>query len=90
LEGVEVPDDTEGLARQMLKAAWKHRLSGFSVGDVVVPRDPEARKELGYEWWLPELWRAEQWLEDRGYVVPVLAQPGSYIVTPAGRVFMEG
>ena len=89
----------EDLARRLLNAAWKRRTSAFIVEDVVTPRDQQVAREMGYE--NPsaeELWRVEQWLEDRRYIVPAtMVGRGKgtmlgdfYTITPEGHAFREG
>jgi hypothetical protein len=87
----------EELARKMLKAAYRRRMTDFEVPDVVAPRDTEVVGELGYD--DPnteELWATERWLEDQEYIKPAPigprggTMPGFYTITPAGMAFMEG
>ena len=88
-------DDIEGLARRMLRAAYRRRRAMFGVEEVVAPREDPVVRELGYDDQNDEqLWAAEQWLEDRGYIVAARVDRGRpalgfYIVTPAGREFGE-
>jgi hypothetical protein len=95
-----VSDGIEELARRMLKAAYRRRQSMFGVSDVISPRgDQEVVRELGYDHHTAhKLWVAEEWLEDRRYIVavPMHGRVGPspygtfYTVTPAGMAFMEG
>ncbi len=87
----------EDFARRMLNAAWRRRMAGFGVPDVVVPRDKEVAGEIGYEDHTAEdLLRAEQWLAERHYIVPAgIVGSGTvlgdfYTVTVAGHAFREG
>ena len=94
-EEVEVADDIEGLARRMLRAAYRRRRAMFGVEEVVAPREDPVVRELGYDDQNDEqLWAAEQWLEDRGYIVAARVDRGRpalgfYTITPAGREFGE-
>ncbi len=93
-------DGIEELARRMLKAAYPRRQSMFGVDDVISPRgDQEVVRELGYDnYTAHELFAAEEWLEERRYIVavPMHGRRGPspygdfYTVTPAGMAFMEG
>jgi hypothetical protein len=92
-----VADEIENVARRMLKAAWRRRMTSFSVPDVVAPRDKEVVRELGYEdHTAEELRRAEQWLEEQHYIVPAsfasrgIVQGDFYAVTLQGHAFREG
>jgi hypothetical protein len=86
----------EDVARRLLKAAWRRRISGFSVPDVIAPRDTQVVREIGYEdHTAEELWRVEEWLEDQHYIEPApiagaKAPGGFYTVTPQGHAFREG
>ena len=94
-EEVEVADAIEGLARRMLRAAYRRRRAMFGVEEVVAPREDPVVRELGYDDQNDEqLWAAEQWLEDRGYIVAARVDRGRpalgfYTITPAGREFGE-
>jgi hypothetical protein len=68
-----VSDGIEELARRMLKAAYPRRQSMFGVLDVISPRgDQEVVRELGYDHHTAhELFAAEEWLEERRYIVAV-------------------
>ena len=94
-EEVEVADDIEGLARRMLRAAYRRRRAMFGVEEVVAPREDPVVRELGYDDQNDEqVWAAEQWLEDRGYIVAARVDRGRpalgfYTITPAGREFGE-
>ena len=97
MEEVEgVANEIETLARRLLNAAWRRRMTAFSVPDVVAPRDKQVVRELGYEdHTAEELRRAEQWLEERHYIVPAsFADRGTvlgdfYTVTLKGHAFRE-
>ena len=87
----------EDLARRMLNAAWRRRMSGFEVPDVIAPRDKQVVHDIGYEdHSAEELRRAEQWLEEQRYIVPAsFAGTGTllgdfYAVTLQGHAFREG
>ena len=92
-------DGIEELARRMLKAAYPRRQSMFGVPDVISPRgDQEVVRELGYDHHTAhELWAAEEWLEERRYIVavPMHGRRGPspygdfYTITPAGMAFMD-
>lgn len=89
----------EELARRMLKAAWGQRTRIGNVPEVVAPRDAGVLREIGHEdHSSEEMWRAEQWLEDRRYIVPAPVGRGSrgptnmgafYTVTREGHAFRE-
>lgn len=95
MEEVEVANGIEALARRMLRAAYRRRGDMFGAEDVVAPRDDPVVRELGYDDQNDEqLSAAEQWLEDRGYIVATPVDRGRpalgfYTVTPAGREFGE-
>ena len=85
----------EQLARRMLKAAYRRRITGFDVPDVLDPRDTEVVRDLRYNGDnAPELWEAEEFLEDGVYIVPAPISPGGqpmvglYTITSRGMSFM--
>ena len=92
-------DGIEELARRMLKVAYRKRKSMFGISDVTSPRgDEEVVRELGYDHHTAhDLWAAEEWLEERRYIVavPMHGRGGPspygdfYTVTSAGMAFME-
>ena len=98
MEEVEgVANEIETLARRLLNAAWRRRMTAFSVPDVVALRDKQVVREIGYEDHTAEdLLRAEQWLAERHYIVPAgIVGSGTvlgdfYTVTLAGHAFREG
>ncbi len=89
----------EELAQRMLKVAYRRRQSLFGEPDVISPRgDEEVVRELGYDYpTAHELWAAEEWLEERRYImaVPMHGRGGPspfgdfYTITPAGMAFMD-
>ena len=89
----------EELAQRMMKVAYRRRQSLFGVPDVISPRgDEEVVRELGYDHQTAhELWAAEEWLEERRYImaVPMHGRGGPspygdfYTITPAGMAFMD-
>ena len=91
-------NEIEDLARRMLNAAWRRRMSGFEVPDVIAPRDKQVVHDIvGYEDHSDEeLRRAERWLEEQRYIVPAsVAGTGTllgdfYNVTLQGHAFREG
>jgi hypothetical protein len=95
-----VANGIEDLARRMLNAAWRRRTNGFIVPDVISPRDQQVAREMGYDEGhsAEELWRVEQWLEERRYIVPAnMVGRGKgtmlgdfYTITPEGHAFREG
>ncbi len=85
------------LARRMLRAAYRRRRDMFELEDLVAPRAEEVARELGYEFPADhDMWAAEQWMVDKAYIVPAPFVQGApspygvfYMLTPAGRDFME-
>jgi hypothetical protein len=85
------------LARRMLIVAYRRRGDMFGLRDVIAPRADEVVRELGYE--SPsdhDMWAAEQWLVDQGYIVRppfVRGEPSPYgvfyMLTPPGMDFIE-
>jgi hypothetical protein len=96
LEKAEVANRIRELARRMLRAAYSRRRDMFGLEDVIAPRADELVREHGYEYPSdPDMWAAEQWLEDHGYIVAapfVEGEPSPYgvfyMVTPKGMDFM--
>jgi hypothetical protein len=96
LEEVEVDNGIPELARRMLREAYRRRRNMFGLEDVITPRADELARELGYKYPSDQdMWAAEQWLEDHGYIVPAPFVEGApspygifYMVTPKGMDFM--
>jgi hypothetical protein len=86
-----VANDTEALARVVLRTANRTQAEGSSVR-LVVLRAPEVADEVGVELTEAQLLAVEEYLHHHGYVVPVEMglSWGTYTITPAGFVWLEG
>jgi hypothetical protein len=82
--------ETEQLAWLVLKTANRSQARGSTVR-LVVPRDPELVDELGVPLTDDELLSAEEYLEERGYVVlaDIQLTRGVYTITPAGLEWLK-
>jgi hypothetical protein len=82
--------ETEQLAWLVLKTVNRTQAKGSTVR-LVVPRDPEVVDELGIPLTDDELLSAQEYLEDKGYVVlaDVQLTRGVYTITPAGLEWLE-
>jgi hypothetical protein len=78
-------NDTERLAWAILLTVNRAQAKGSTVRRVV-PGDPEVARELEPAPSAEELLSAEQYLLDRGYVIPanIGLTWGTYTITPAG------
>jgi len=90
-EGIPLENETELLAWAVLRAANRTQARGTTVR-LVVPRTPEVIHELDMEITEERLLTAEEWLVDRGYLVPadVVLTRGTYTITPAGLEWLRG
>ena len=90
-EGIPLENETELLAWAVLQAANRTQARGTTVR-LVVPRTPEVIHELDMEITEERLLTAEEWLVDRGYLVPadVVLTRGTYTITPAGLEWLRG
>ncbi len=86
-----VANDTESLARVVLRAANRTQAKGSSVR-IVVPRAPEVAHEVGVELTEAQLLAVEEYLHHHGYVerVDMGLSWGTYTITPAGLEWLEG
>jgi DNA-binding PadR family transcriptional regulator len=89
-EGPPVANETELLAREVLRAANQTQAKGSTVR-LVVPSAPEVAYEVDVE--LPEarLQEIEEHLRDHGYIEPVdigLTR-GTYTITPTGLEYLD-
>jgi hypothetical protein len=78
------------LARVVLGAANRTQARGSTVR-LVVPRAPEVAHETGMELTDCRLLSVEEYLQDRGYIVPanITLTRGAYTITPAGLRWLE-
>jgi hypothetical protein len=87
---MSVMDGTEQLAQVVLRAANRTQAKGSTVRPIV-PLAPEVAQELGMELDDDVLVAAEEYLLNRGYVVPanIGLSWGTYTITPAGFSWLE-
>jgi len=90
-EGTPLTNETELLAWAVLRAANRTQAKGTTVR-LVVPRTPEVVHDLDMEITEERLLTTEEWLVDRGYLVPadVGLTRGTYTITPAGLEWLRG
>ncbi len=83
-------DGTEQLARVVLRAANQTQAKGSAVRPIV-PLAPEVAQELGMELDDDVIMAAEEYLLNRGYVVPanIGLSWGTYTITTAGFSWLE-
>jgi hypothetical protein len=86
-----VANDTESLARVVLRAANRTQAKGSSVR-LAVPRAPEVAHEVSVELTEAQLLAVEEYLHHHGYVerVDMGLSWGTYTITPAGFEWLEG
>jgi hypothetical protein len=87
---MSLENQTEQLARVVLQAANRTQAKGSTVRPIV-PLAPEVAQELGMELDDDLIVAAEEYLLNRGYVVPanIGLSWGTYTVTPAGFSWLE-
>jgi hypothetical protein len=91
IRGVSVADETRRLAWIVLQTANRIQAKGSSVR-LVVPRAPEVTYELEPALSEAQLLAVEEYLLERGYVVPanIGLRWGTYTISPVGYYFLEG
>jgi len=91
VRGVSVAEETRRLAWIVLQTANRIQAKGSSVR-LVVPRAPEMTYELEPPLSEAELLAVEQYLLERGYMVPVDIglRWGTYTISHAGFAWLEG
>ena len=84
-EGMPLANETELLAWAVLRAANRTQARGTTIR-LVVPRAPEVAYDLESEIAEERLLDVEEWLVERGYLVPADLGLvwGTYTLTPAG------
>jgi DNA-binding PadR family transcriptional regulator len=84
-EGTPLANETELLAWAVLRAANRTQARGTTIR-LVVPRAPEVAYDLDSEIAEERLLDVEEWLVERGYLVPadIGLVWGTYTITPAG------
>ena len=90
--GLPLENETELLAWALLRAANRTQARDTTIR-LVVPRAPEVAYDLGIEQIAHErIVEAEEWLEERGYLVPanVGLTWGTYTITLAGLEWLRG
>ncbi len=90
-EGTPLTNETELLAWAVLRAANRTQARSTTVR-LVVPRAPEVVHNLDMEITEERIVDTEEWLVDRGYLVPadVVLTRGTYTITPAGFEWLRG
>ena len=84
-EGTPLANETELLAWAVLRASNRTQAKGTTIR-LVVPRAPEVAHDLDIEIAEERLLDVEEWLVERGYLVPadIGLVWGTYTLTPAG------
>jgi hypothetical protein len=90
-EGTPLTNETELLAWAVLRVANRTQARSTTVR-LVVPRAPEVVHNLDMEITEERIVDTEEWLVDRGYLVPadVVLTRGTYTITPAGFEWLRG